>query len=1015
MRTLPSGTLTFFFSDIEDSTGLLETLGPAYPEVLERHRQIVRDAFSRSAGMEVGGEGDSFFAVFPSVRDAVAAAVAIQRAIGAEPWPLGSVLRVRIGLHTGEARVVEDDYVGLDVHRAARIMAAGHGGQILVSEATRTVVGRDPGHGIELRDLGEHRLRSLVTPERIFMVLADGLATDFPKLRTLDATPNNLPTQTSELIGRDGELRAIRDELASGVRLLSLTGPGGIGKTRLALHAVADEVERFSDGVYFVDLSLVQSGHEVFDALAQTVGVVVARDADLRSALAEHIRDRSLLVLLDNFEQVMTAAEDVAELLRRCPHLAVVVTSREALRVRGERLFPVAPLSVPDGDLGRVTAKEAAQHAAVRLFVARAWEVRPGFLLTDDDAPAVAEICSRLDGLPLAIELAAARLNVFSAQELRDRLGSRLDVLGGGARDLPARQRTLRSTIEWSYELLDEEERSVFQVLSVFSSSRFAAFETVGHRVEQLSRIDLLDRVGSLVDKSLVRSVDEDSRGRRLSMLDTIREYAQEQLRRDPEVDRSAHLAHAEYFANFAQEIFAVLRRDHRREAEEELTSELANLQLAWRHFVSLADVAQLNRLLDPLWMLYDARGWYHAAVALTNDLLAVLSTSPVAPERRDDEITLRISLARGLLALRGYTEEVEQVYRQALTLAEASGSLPKRLPVLRGLASFHLYRGEIDKTAAIGREMLELAAGQNDPDLELEGQVILGPSLALMGDQDTGLELLDRAIEAFDPQRHGRWRFRLGPNPGVAAATVSALLHWIFGYPDTAMRRIDHALDLAAQLKHPYSGAWATFHAGVLALWDGQLEVGRARAREVLRIAEEHEYELWQALGLVLDGVTTAALDQAAEGLAATERGVAMYQNLQTPPVFWPHVLGLQAVACALAGRSEDAIGLLDQAIALAEGDWISAGWLFIQKADLLVSRGDTATAEQLLREVVERTAAPGARMTRLRAATRLRRLANDARAAEATAELREIYDTFTEGFETNDLREASAALGGP
>ena len=1008
----PTGTVTFFFSDIEGSTRLLEALGSDYPDVLERHHRILRHAFSECAAVEIGTEGDSFFAVFPSARNAVAAAVAIQRAIAAEEWPQALKLRIRIGLHTGEAGVADAGYVGLDLHRAARIMAAAHGGQILISDATRAVVERSLNDGVRLRNLGEHRLRDLSAAERLFQVVAEDLPTEFPPPRTLEAIPNNLPTQGSELVGREAPLRAIRDHLVSrSVRLVTLTGPGGIGKTRLAVQAAADEIERFRDGAFFVDLSAARDAEAALQAIVRALAVTLPGHEELRAALIEQLRGRQLLLVLDNFEQVMAAADDVARLVQQSSQLKVLVTSREALRVRGEQLVPIAPLSLPDGDLARATANEALRYEAVRLFVSRVREVEPSFLLTDENVPVVLEICTRLDGLPLAIELAAARLKLFSPEELRERLRSRLDLLRGGARDLPARQQTLRSTIEWSYDLLDDGERRVFQLLSVFSSARVDSVEDVVAGLEGLERIDVLDRLASLVDKSLVRVVD-DARGRRLTMLDTIREYASERLEAEPQLRTAARRAHAEHFASFAERKRADLREAGRETTLADLAAELGNLQAAWRCCVEAGDLALLNKLLDALWTLHDARGWYHGAVALTNDLLAVLSTTEPSPDRAEEEFTLRMSLARGLLALHGYTAEVEELYRETLALAEPAGPVPKRLPVLRSLASFYLYRGEIDKTAAIGREVLELGEQQQDTSLQVEGHLLLGPALAFGGETSAGLEHLDRAISLFDPERHGRVPFRLGPNPGVAARAVSGLLHWLFGYPESAARRATSALDLAKELGHPYSLAYATFHAALLDMWSRRLDVAHERANDVLKIAEEHDYRIWKALGLVLQGVTMAGLGRPEDGLARTERGASMYENLRTPPVFWPQLLGLRAEAAARAGRISEAIELVDQAGGFAEeGSWDSAA-LGVQKGDLLLSQGDVEGAEASLLRAFDEGERAGARMIQLRAATRVARLRERAGQTDATGRLRDILGTFTEGFDTPDLLEAQAAL---
>ena len=999
MATLPTGTVTFFLSDIEGSTRLLEALGEEYERLLARHHEIFRAAFERGAAIEAANEGDSFFAVFPRPAAAVEVAVAVQRALAEEPWPHASTVRVRMGLHTGEARLAGGTYVGLDVHRAARIMAAAHGGQILVSDATRALAERAV-NGIHFRDLGEHRLRDLSNRERLFQIVADGLDPAFPPPRTLDAAPNTLPTQPSELIGRDVELPAVAEQLRSpGTRLLTLLGPGGIGKTRLALQAAADESLRFENGVYFVDLSAARSPDDVLQAIVEAVGVELSGRADLRDALADELAPRGLLLLLDNFEQVVEAAEEIAVLLERCPKLKVLVTSREALRIRREQIFPVEPLTLPAPRV--FTAADVARSAAARLFVERAQQARPTFELSDENAGVVAEICARLDGLPLAIELAAARLKLLSAVELRDRLRSRLELLHGGARDLPVRHQTLRSTIEWSYELLDDDERSIFGLLSLFASARVEAVEQVAAGLERLAHVDVVDVLSSLVDKSLVRA-SEDGGEHRLSMLATIREYAAEQLRRDSEPDVAARRRHAEYFAEHA----AVARGD-----VEQLAAEIGNLQAAWRFFAEQGEPARLSALLDALWPLYDARGWYHGAVAHTNELLEILSQAAPQPGRADEEITLRLTAARALLALRGYTEEVERLYREALAIAESDGAALTQLPVLRSLASFHLYRGEIGKTLEIGREVLELARQHGDPGLQVEADLILGPALAFSGDYRAGLDHLDRAIELFDPELHGRTPFRVGPNPGVAARAVSGLVHWIFGYPDTAVRRAGEALELGEKLGQPYSLAYAAFHVGLLELWRGRLEPAAEQAHYVLRIAEEHDYRVWKAVALVLQGVTTAGLGGAEEGLALTEHGASLYENLTTPPVFWSQILGLQAQAFALAGRPADALAPLDRAVDLVpEGSWESAARTF-QRADALAALGDREKAEIWLRGALDEAVAAGARMTELQAATALARL-GEASGRPDTANLRRVFDTFTEGFETPQLLAARAAL---
>jgi len=494
-------------------------------ELLERHNRIVREGFARHGGVEVSTEGDSFFAVFRSATEAVAAAVEVQRGIGAESWPQDVQLRIRIGLHSGEARVAADSYVGLDVHRAARIMGAAHGGQVLASEATRALVERSLGDGVELRDLGEHRLRDLSGRERLYQLVAPGLDAAMPPPRTLDATPNNLPIQLTSFLGREQDINAIIERLA-GTRLLTLTGPGGTGKTRLSLQAAARVAERFKDGVYFVPLAPIADPALVPATIAQYVGLAERGGADPMQALLDHLADRQMLLVVDNFEQVLPAAHLIGELLRGAARLTALVTSRATLSVSGEQEFPVSPLALPDPRHLPAELSALTQYESVALFIERAVAVKANFAVTNQNAPAIAEICVRLDGLPLAIELAAARIRILSPQAILERLGKSLDVLAGGARDLPDRQRTLRGAIGWSYELLDERDRSLFGCLSVFvGGASLAAVEAVcGELVEG----DLLEPLASLTEKSLVRQSDGLEAEPRFSMLETIREFAME-------------------------------------------------------------------------------------------------------------------------------------------------------------------------------------------------------------------------------------------------------------------------------------------------------------------------------------------------------------------------------------------------------------------------------------------------------------------------------------------------------
>ncbi|HEX6128354.1 MAG TPA: adenylate/guanylate cyclase domain-containing protein, partial [Candidatus Limnocylindria bacterium] len=404
MSDLPTGTVTFLFTDIEGSTRLTQSLGEAWPPLLERHNAILREAVASHGGTIFGTEGDAIFAVFASAPRAVAAAGAAQRALANEAWPADAAIKVRMGLHSGEGHVAGDTYVGLDVHRVARITSAGHGGQVLLSGTTRVLVEGSLPEGTSLREMGEHRLRDLSRPERLAMLLVEGLPSTFPPLQTLDIVPNNLPTQLTSFLGREREL-AEAGRLLRESRLLTLTGPGGTGKTRLSLQLAAEATDAFMDGVYFLPLGPISEPNLVLPTMAQALGLPDPR-GKAREHLTEHLRDKRVLFVLDNFEQVLEAGPAIGELLQGLPGVTVLVTSRSPLRVYGEREYPVPPLAVPDPK--HLPQLEAlSQFSSVALFIERATAVQPGFKVDAANAPAIAEICARLDGLPLAIELAA--------------------------------------------------------------------------------------------------------------------------------------------------------------------------------------------------------------------------------------------------------------------------------------------------------------------------------------------------------------------------------------------------------------------------------------------------------------------------------------------------------------------------------------------------------------------------------------------------------------------------------
>ena len=622
----PAGILTFLFSDIEGSTRLEQTLGTAaYTGVLERHRKLLRAAFAAHGGAEEGTEGDSFFVVFGTAGDAIAAAVQGQRALAGEPWPADSEVRVRIGLHAGEAIRSGGSLVGLDINRAARIAAAANGGQVVVSDAIRTLAAAGLPNDVTLRSLGSHRLKDLGEPQPLHQVVAEGLAAEFPPLRSIDARPNNLPTQLTSFVGRERE-QGEAGALLAASRLVTLTGPGGTGKTRLSLQVAANAAEHFPDGIFFVALETVREPILVPSRLAAAVGIAEPARRTASEVLEEWLVGKQVLFVLDNFEQVIDAGPLVADLLRVAPGLKILATSRAPLHVSGEQEYPVPGLPTPP-DPSQMTALERAQlpaavrnfdlatlttYEAVRLFIARANAVKPGFQVTNENAPAVAAICARLHGMPLAIELAAARIKLLSPDAILSRLEHQLNLLAAGSRDLPQRQQTLRGAIAWSYDILDEPCRLLLDRLSVFEGDiEIDAAEAVCGPATELGQ-EVVDGLLSLANQSLVRTIEDPAQSR-FEMLDTIREFATEMLDgrgQRPELERR----HGAWFAAFAERGAGHLSGDDQRAWLERFEHAHDNIRIALDRATAREDAEVAINLAFHTWRFWQKRGHLYEA-----------------------------------------------------------------------------------------------------------------------------------------------------------------------------------------------------------------------------------------------------------------------------------------------------------------------------------------------------------------------------------------------------------------
>ncbi|HET8907291.1 MAG TPA: tetratricopeptide repeat protein [Ktedonobacterales bacterium] len=797
MHALPTGTITFLFTDIEGSTKLLQQLGDEYARILGEHQALLRTAFAAHTGVEVDTQGDAFFVAFPSAPQAVAAAADATRALAAHAWPAGAALQVRMGLHTGTPQLVGNHYVGLDVHRAARIAAAGHGGQVLLSQTTCMLTEHALPDGAALRDAGAHRLKDLQEPEHLFQLVLSGLPSDFPPLKTLDTHRHNLPIQPTTLLDREEQLPAVGTLLRRpDVRLVTLTGPGGIGKTRLAIQVAAELVDSddFADGVWFVRLSRLVDPGLVIPTIAQTLGVREQGSQPVAENLREHLRDQHLLLVLDNFEQVVGAAPEVAGLLEASPGLKLLVTSRARLHLRGEHEYPLAPLPLPElGTTGRRPSPERlSQYAAVALFVERAQAVLPDFAVTTANAPAIAEVCSRLDGLPLAIELAAARVKLLPPQTLLARLSTGLALLTGGARDLEERQQTMRATIAWSEGLLTPDEQTLFRRLAVFSGGwSLDAAEAICIAPDGAMplQMDLLDDLSGLVDQSLLQQVGEGLEPR-FGMLHIIREYALERLEYNPEnagAGRSAatgadgateaevvRRAHGRYFAALAQASDVALVGPTQRDWLVRLTREIDNLRaaLGWAHTSGEWELGL--HLATDLWHFWVRGGYLHEGRAWLECFLPLHLTSPLTSPQEShsaDQNDLARLLAQALFVVgciaiwQGDYEAATAYSEEAVRRARESDTTRPAAYALNTLGTIDLYNGDHEGAVARFTESLDLMRAAGDNWGMAVDAVDLGRAAELQGD-------LERAVAYYEDSR------RLYAQVGDVGAAAHSFVH---------------------------------------------------------------------------------------------------------------------------------------------------------------------------------------------------------------------------------------------
>jgi predicted ATPase/class 3 adenylate cyclase len=776
-------TLTFLFTDVEGSTSLWEKNPKAMSEALVRHDEILRTALEAHDGHVFKTVGDAFHAAFPTAPKALSAALDAQRTLHRAEWEETGPLRVRMALHTGAAEERDGDYFGPSLNRVARLLSAGRGSQVLLSLTTEELVRDELPEGVGLRDLGERRLKDLFRPEHVFQVTASGLPTEFAPLLTLDARLNNLPAQPSPLVGREREVAQVCERLRNpAVRLLTLTGPGGTGKTRLSLQAAAELMDEFEGGTFFVPLAPISDPTFVAPTIARALGLTETADQTLEELLIDYLGERHTLLLLDNFEQVLGAAALVTELLSAAPNLKVVTTSRILLRLYGEYEFAVPPLEVPDPGR-RQSLEQVTQYEAVRLFIERARAAKADFAVTSDNAPEVAEICARLDGLPLAIELAAARIKLLSPRAILDRLGDRLKLLTSGARNLPERQRTLRGAIEWSYKLLDAAERTLFTRAAVFSGGfTLEAMETVCDAGEELP-LDIFEGASSLLDKSLLRREEGADDEPRFVMLETIHEYARERLEQSGEAEGMRRL-HAEYFLALAERGESKLRGEEEAKWLERLEAEHDNMREALSWALAGEEAGLGLRLAGALWRFWWLRGYYHEGRRWLEEALAKETRTSAARAKAleavgwlaDDQgdIDRAVAAAEEGLGLstgadaapfllilgsaagiRGDHERAEQLYEESLTLSREARDTQNIASSLLQLGNVKGERGDYEGARRYYEEGLALSRQLDDTALLASYLINLGYESLLQGDPERGAALNEEAAVLLRERGH--------------------------------------------------------------------------------------------------------------------------------------------------------------------------------------------------------------------------------------------------------------------
>ena len=900
-RPLPTGTVTFLFTDIEGSTLMVQELGERWIDVLEAQRRVMRRAITANDGYEMGTEGDSFFVVFASAVKAVDAVISAQRELAAETWPEGFPVRVRMGLHTGDARVVGSDYIGLEVHRAARIAATGHGGQVVLSEPTHALVEKALAADVSLRDLGEHRLKDLPRPERIFQLDIGGLPAEFPALKSLNVRRNNLPLRLTSFVGRRQELAELQSLLAH-ERLVTLAGPGGMGKTSLAIQLGAEVIESYSQGVWLTELAAISDPGLVAPTVLTVFGLREQPGRSPTATLIEYLQTREVLLILDNCEHLVEPSAQLAEaLLQECPQLCIVATSRQGLGVTGETVWKVPSLTVPDPKRA-LPLEIVAESAAIALFTDRARAVNPSFTLTEKTMPLVSQVCHDLDGIPLAIELAAARLKMLTVDQLAVRLKDRFRVLTGGSRTLP-RQQTLRAAIDWSFGLLGESERALLRRLSIFAGGfRLEAAEEVCSW-DPLTSDEILDLLDALAAKSLL-VVDEGREVPRYRLLETIRQYAAERVTAAGE-DRPLQTRHREWFLEVARRGEQELHGPNQLPWFERLETELENLRAAFECCLASGEPEQALEFAALLGLFWRARGrfnegrdWLARALRATGKARTALRARALAWE--------------GLLtSYQGAYAEGILRQQESLAIYAELGDDWGRAFALQNLAAALHAQDHYERAARLHEESLALFRKTGDKPWIGFALTHLGFGALARGDYGEAMSLLE---EALGLAREAQDTRQIGIALQLMGEVELAQEHYA---PASAL--LEESLLLVREAKDKVDVASTLRLLGIVARCQGDWERAAALLQESLELSREVNITEFEAESLCELGIIAGLQENADEASTLLRSALSKFDSTEQFGISrclenlaaiaaktgqWPRAAALYASASTLRDR---------------------------------------------------------------------------------------------------------------